>query len=125
MGLLGHLPPFSHIGRLWSRPRPARLLKAILVEQRRQGLALERIAAVLEREVLGHVQTVHPPVVQVKIDLHGQGGDQDGGGGSGVSYVDAQDQATYLAIEEELRSVMGRDPSERELERAFAERGVN
>jgi hypothetical protein len=96
-----------------------RFLQAVLEAQQGQRAALERMAAVLELQVMGQVQRVAPPfAVGQPVDP------QDPAQGGTVSYVDPHEQAVIQAVEEELTAVLGRPPSEDELTRALAERGV-
>jgi hypothetical protein len=70
------------------------------------------VADVLEQQVLGRPT---PQAIERSTA-------PDPGLGSDVSYVNPAEQARLLAIEDELRALLGRDPSEPELERAFLER---
>lgn len=91
------------------------LLRRLLVELRGIRRALERQADVLELAEL-HAIGRRPGSTfrgfsREKTDRAGEG--------SSVSYVVPEELVGMLQIEEELKALLGRDPSEAELERAF------
>ena len=98
-----------------------RLLRRLLAEARGMRRALERQADALEmaardtsgRETLGG--QVFRSYAQAKQGLT----DQDVRDLTDVSYVDEQVLAGMLQAEEELRVILGRDPSEQEIEAAY------
>lgn len=110
----------SLFDRLTSPLKGYRLLRRLLAGQRQQTRALERIADALELQGQGagraqqggqsfrsysHVHEVlsDPEVRQV----------------SDISYVDNAVLGEMLAREAELRAILGRDPTEAEIEAAY------
>jgi hypothetical protein len=107
--------------RFWPQPlKGYRLLRRLLVEARGIRRALERQADALELQagsvsresVRGQVfrSYAHADAVE----------DQDLKDLTSVEYVDNEVLGVMLAKEEELRALLGRDPSPEEVNRAYA-----
>lgn len=101
--------------------RPARglwLLRRVLAELRAQRRATERIADVLELQQ-GTAPSVQGQVFRSYSRTRRDLTDQEVKGLTEVSYVEDRVLGVMLAKEEELRALLGRDPSEAEVERAY------
>lgn len=101
--------------------RGYRLLRRFLVELRAIRLAIERQAAALE---LGYGQTkdresLHGQVFRSYASSKEHLSDPEVKDLTGVSYVDDRMLGQMLQHEQELRALLGRDPTETELERAY------
>lgn len=104
--------------RLASPVRGYRLLRRVLVELRGIRLALERQADALE---LGQQpqETPNAQVFRSHARTKGDLDDRELRDLTSVAYVNDQELAGMLRAEEELRILLGRDPSEEEIERAY------
>lgn len=113
----------SLLGRLAQPFKGYRLLRRLLAEQRLQRRALERIADAVEMAG-GQPQSLHAQTFRSYARLKEDLQDPELRDLTEVSYVDNTLQARMLGIEEELKAVLGRDPKEDELNRAFGEAGL-
>lgn len=107
----------SLLGRLAGPLHGYRLLRAGLAELRGLRLAAERLAAAQEQAnrpgMAGQAfRSPHPEARQA--------GDRDQ---SDIGYVDNEQTARALAVERDLRAILGRDPSDEELCAALDEDG--
>jgi hypothetical protein len=90
-------------------------LRRLLVELRGLRRAVERLADCAELQA----QTAQRPNQGKVFRSFSREKVPSDGEGSSVSYVDPKEQSELLARAEELRSLLGRDPSDEELERAW------
>lgn len=106
-----------------------RLLRTAIRELQGIRVALERQTVLLEMGLRGSshgaqsFRSLGSGLVGHQAGDQGQGANQ-GQDGSSVSYVDPQMQSRMLEVEEGLRGILGRDPTEGELTRAFQEAGL-
>lgn len=113
---------WTDLARRALRPRGAALLRRILAEQRAQRHALDRLADAVEFAVSQHrpagmetFRTFRRP------QGHGSGPTEaEVAQQTSVEYVDNTQLAMMLEVEDRLRRLLGRDPSEVEMERALA-----
>lgn len=106
----------SLLGRLGSPLRGYRLLRRVLAEVRGIRRALERQADAMELSAGagGSRESVRAQVFRGYAHLKDQGADD-----SAVSYVDGQTLAKMLAVEDELRAILGRDPTPEQVQAAY------
>ncbi len=104
----------SFLARLQRPVRGLFLLRRVLVELRGIRRALERQADALELQAGGAHQALRSFSRSRE-----ESSEQDLRGLTEVAYVDNARLGQVLAKEDELRSLLGRDPTELELERAY------
>jgi len=108
------------LGRLTAPLRGYRLLRRLLVEARGMRLALDRQADALE--LLAGVQqreSINGQVFRSFSRTKGDLSDREVQDLTEVSYVDDRVLGAMLAKEEELRGILGRDPTPEEINRAY------
>jgi hypothetical protein len=108
--------------RLWPAPlKGYRLLRRLLVEARGIRRALERQADAQELTAgLVPREMVHGQVFRSYSQSKGRLEDREVQDLTSVDYVDNKVLAGMLVKEEELRALLGRDPTEQEIQRAYA-----
>lgn len=110
------------MGLLSRLNRPVRgvwLLRRILVELRGIRRALERQADVLELSSGAPTPSVAGATFRSYARMKDPLGDRDLQSVTEVAYVDDAVLGAMLAKEDELRALLGRDPSEEEIMRAY------
>lgn len=111
----------SLLGRLARPFRSYRLLRAGLAELRGLRLATERLAEAQEQ---ANRQAGGPAVAgQAFRSPHPEARQAEDRDQSAVAYVDNEATARALAVERDLRGILGRDPSDEELCAALDEDG--
>jgi hypothetical protein len=101
--------------------RGYRLLRRLLVEARGIRRALERQADALELHA-GAVprESIHGQVFRSYARTKAPLSEREVQDLTEVSYVDDQVLASMMVCEDELRALLGRDPSPEEIQRAYA-----
>lgn len=108
------------LGRIANPLRGYRLLRRLLAEQRAQRRALERIADAVELGQQGAAPRAVTGGQSFRSFAHvGPLGDPEVKSLTSVEYVDNGILAEMLAREDELRAILGRDPTEAEIEAAY------
>jgi len=98
--------------------RGQRLLRRLLAEQRLQRRALERIADALELRALP-AETVAGRVFRSMTSTRQPLNETEVHDLTEVAYCNSEELAAMLDAEDQLRAVLGRDPSPEEIMRAY------
>jgi hypothetical protein len=108
------------LDRLRSPVRGVRLLRRLLVELRGIRRALERQADILELGAgVAQRETVQGQVFRSYAHTRDALDEKDLKSLTSVSYVEPEVLGAMLAKEEELRAILGRDPSDEEINAAY------